>query len=249
MASYDYKAGKKRVKEILDNKLEVVEQNTLPSIDNLTFDNAYKSWVSAIFVDIRNSTQLFTEENKSKVSKIIRSFTSEIIEILRDDDYLREIGIRGDCVYAIYTTPTKDDIFECIQKAFFVNTYLKMLNKLLDEKKYPTIKAGIGIGTAKELIVKAGRKGVGINNPVWIGEAVTGAANLSSIANKDGYGPIAFSNLTYCNTINKLRENNSEKDVDSWFEKYDDADLGIFYCANIIKSNFDEWISEGMKTD
>lgn len=134
MASYDYKAGKKRVKEILDNKLEVVEQNTLPSIDNLTFDNAYKSWVSAIFVDIRNSTQLFTEENKSKVSKIIRSFTSEIIEILRDDDYLREIGIRGDCVYAIYTTPTKDDIFECIQKAFFVNTYLKMLNKLLDEK-------------------------------------------------------------------------------------------------------------------
>lgn len=247
MANYDYKAGKMRVKEILNNKLEVVEQDALPSIDNLTFDNAYKCWVSAIFVDIRDSTKLFTDENKSKVSKIIRSFTSEIIEILRDDKYLREIGIRGDCVYTIYTTPKQDDTFECIQKAFFVNTYLKMLNNLLREKNYPTIKAGIGIGTAEELIVKAGRKGVGINNPVWIGAAVTGAANLSSIANKNGYAPIAFSHLTYINTIEKLRKDNSGKDVDSWFEKYDDTDLGTFYCADIVQTEFNKWINEGMK--
>ena len=95
MADYDYKQGKKRIKDILDNKLMVVEQNKLPAVDKLTFDNAYKSWVSAIFVDIRDSTSLFTEEDKEKVSKIIRSFTSEIIEILRKDDNLREIGIRG----------------------------------------------------------------------------------------------------------------------------------------------------------
>ena len=101
MANYDYKAGKKRVKEILDNNLEIIEQDKLPSIDELTFDNGYKSWVGAIFVDIRNSTSLFTEEDKEKISKIIRSFTSEIIEILRDDDNLREIGIRGDCVYEV----------------------------------------------------------------------------------------------------------------------------------------------------
>lgn len=246
MANYDYRAGKKRVKEILDNKLEIIEQDKLPSINELTYTNGYKCWISSIFVDIRDSTELFTSEDKSKVSKIIRSFTSEIIEILRNDDYIREIGIRGDCVYAIYTTPTKDAIFECIQKAFFVNTYMKMLNELLEEKKYPTIKAGIGIGTAKELIVKAGRNGVGINNPVWIGEAVTGASNLSSIANKDGHDPIAFSELTYSNTIKKLRENNSGKDVDSWFTKYSDVNLGTFYCANILQANFNKWINEGM---
>lgn len=59
------------------------------------------------FVDIRESSKLFTDKDKEKVAKIIRSFTSEIIEILREDDNLREIGIRGDCVYAIYTTPKK----------------------------------------------------------------------------------------------------------------------------------------------
>ncbi len=68
MANYDYKAGKKRVKEILDNNLEIIEQDKLPSIDELTFDNGYKSWVGAIFVDIRNSTSLFTEEDKEKIS-------------------------------------------------------------------------------------------------------------------------------------------------------------------------------------
>lgn len=168
MASYDYKEGKKRVEAILDNELEIIEQDKLPAIDKLTFDNAYKSWVSAIFVDIRDSTSLFTEEDKEKVSKIIRSFTSEIIEILRDSDGLREIGIRGDCVYAIYTTPLQSDTYECVDKATYINTYLKMLNNLLALKKYPTIAVGIGVGTAEELIVKAGRKDVGINNPVWI---------------------------------------------------------------------------------
>ena len=122
-----------------------------------------------------------------------------------------------------------------------------MLNKLLANKKYPTIAAGIGIGTARELIVKAGRRDVGINNPVWIGDAVTGASNLSSVANKDGHGPIAFSKLTYSNSIEQLKKNNSQKDVDSWFTEYHDTDLGTFYCANIIKVEFDNWIDDGME--
>lgn len=107
MADYDYKAGKKRIKEILNNKLQVIENNKIPNNDNFTFSNAYYGWVTAIFVDIRKSTDLFSKDDKEIVSKMIRSFTSEVIEILRKDDLLREIGIRGDCVYAIYTTPKK----------------------------------------------------------------------------------------------------------------------------------------------
>ena len=77
--------------------------------------------MTAVFVDIRSSSQLFSEEDKG--SKIIRSFTSEIIEILGDDDNLREIGIRGYCVYAVYTTPKKSDIYEVADKTFYINTY------------------------------------------------------------------------------------------------------------------------------
>ena len=93
MATYDYIKGEKRIEGILDNELKIIEQNELPNDEPFTFSNGYYSWVSGIFVDIRDSSKLFAEE---KVSKIVRAFSSEIIEILRDDENLREIGIRGD---------------------------------------------------------------------------------------------------------------------------------------------------------
>ena len=246
MASYDYKDGKKRLQDIIDNTLEVIENDKIPSDDNFTFSNAYYGWVTGIFVDIRDSSKLFSNGDKELVSKMIRSFTSEVIEILRQDDNLREIGIRGDCVYGIYTTPLIDDILEIADKAFFVNTFLKMLNKLLTTKGMPNIKVGIGISTDKELVVKAGRKGVGINNSVWIGNAVTKASNLSSLGNKNGYAPIVMGGIVYDNIIEGLEERNSSKNVKSWFTERYTSDLGRFYDANIIKLEFDEWIDSGM---
>lgn len=246
MASYDYKTGKQRIEEILDHKLNVIVQDKIPQGDNFTFSNAYYGWVTGVFIDIRDSTTLFSEESKELVSKIIRSFTSEIIEILREDDNLREIGIRGDCVYAIYTSPSKDDEYEIANKVFYINTFMQMLNKLLEERTFPTIKVGIGVATSQELVVKAGRKGVGINNNVWIGEAVTRASNLSSLGNKDGMSSIVISHGTYINIIDRLRENNKEKDVDSWFTEHNDNSLGTYYDANILQVAFDNWIKAGM---
>lgn len=246
MASYDYKNGKSRIEEILNNKIEIVEKEKVPKDENFTFDNGYYSWVSAIFVDIRESSKLFTDEDKEKVAKIIRSFTSEIIEILREDDNLREIGIRGDCVYAIYTTPNQSDTYEIAEKTFFINTFMEMLNILLEEKSYPTIKVGIGMSTAQELVVKAGRKNVSINSKVWIGDAVTKASNLSSLGNKDGVLPIVFSELSYINFIEKLVENTSNDDPKSWFKKYNTNEYGIYYSVDIIKTDFNNWIENGM---
>ncbi len=152
MAEYDYKAGKQRLEEILDNDMEVIEQDKLPKDDEFTFTNGYYSWVSALFVDMRDSSILCADEDKEKVSKIFRSFTSEIIEILRDDDNIREIGIRGDCVYAVYTSPQKADELNIATRAFYINTFMKMLNKLLKDRGLPEIKVGVGQSTAKELV-------------------------------------------------------------------------------------------------
>ncbi len=186
MSDYDYKAGKQRLEEILDNDMEVVEQDKLPNDDDFTFTNGYYSWVSAIFVDMRDSTELCTDEDKEKLAKVFRSFSSEIIEILRDDDNLREIGIRGDCVYAVYTNPKQADVFETANKCFYVNTFMKMLNQLFREHELPEIKVGIGMSTAQELVVKAGRKGVGINSKIWIGKAVSRACHYADYGSKDG---------------------------------------------------------------
>lgn len=101
MAIYDYNKVKEQIEAILDNELIIIEQNELPSDEVFTFSNGYYSWVTGIFVDIRDSSELFADGDKEKVSKIIRSFKSELIEILHKDENLREIGIRGDCVYGI----------------------------------------------------------------------------------------------------------------------------------------------------
>ena len=245
MAYYDYKNGKSRVEEILDNDLKIIESNSLPNDDKLTYDNGYYSWVTAVFVDIRKSTELFTEENKEMVSKIIRSFTSEIIEILKQGDNLREIGIRGDCVYAIYTTPSKEAVYEISEKTFFVNTYIKMLNELLRKRGFPEIKVGIGMATAQELVVKAGRKGTGINNKVWIGNAVTRASNLSALGNKNGNKSLVFSASSYNNFINELQDRVPKENVKSWFEYK--IDNGGYYTAGIVVKDFNDWINNGMK--
>lgn len=245
--TYDYKRGKERIEEILDNRLEVIEKDKVPSDDLFTFSNGYYSWVTAIFVDIRDSSSLFAHEDKEKVSKVIRSFTSEVIEILRDDDNLREIGIRGDCVYSIYTTPKQEDVYQIANKSFYVNTYMKMFNKLLSERSLPQINVGIGISTAKELVVKAGLKDTGINSKVWIGEAVTTASNLSSIGNKEGNNPLVCSSASYSNFIESLEKNNEGKNPKKWFHSHYDENNGSYYTADIIKTNFNDWINGGMK--
>ena len=70
MTHYDYRAGKKRIDEILDARMPIETSLKLPSTDNLTFENAYNSWISALFVDIRNSTasQPFAEKRLPPVS-------------------------------------------------------------------------------------------------------------------------------------------------------------------------------------
>lgn len=244
MANYDYKNGKKRIIEILDNDIEIIDEKKIPDDTSFTFENGYYGWVTGIFVDIRNSSELFCNENKEKVAKIIKCFTSEIIEILRlddkfkEDDNLREIGIRGDCVYALYTTPYKSDIYELSDKTFYINTYIKMLNKLLSDRSFPTIKVGIGMSTAQELVIKAGRKNVGINNKVWIGKAVTTASNLSSIGNKNGNSSLVFSKSSYDNFIKDLKDKNKSENPEDWFEYHNNDKYGEYYTANIIKTNF-----------
>lgn len=102
------------------------------------------------------------------------------------------------------------------------------------------------MSTAQELVIKAGRKDVGINSKVWIGKAVTRASNFSSLGNKKGNSALVYSSCSYNNFIDKLQERNSEKNVKEWFTYHSDEGEGAYYTASIVKSDFDKWISNGM---
>lgn len=244
---YDYQKSKETVEKILKSSTKIEKRSTIPLSDSeFTYENGIKAWVGALFIDIVDSSKLFKSLNEN-TARIIRSFCSEIISILKDDPNYREIGIRGDCVYAIYTSPNKNDEYELADKTFYINIYMRMLNELLKKRSLPQIKVGIGMSTAQELVVKAGRKDVGINNKVWIGKAFTKASNLSSIGNKNGNSPLVYSESSYNNFINLLVEKDKTKDPKSWFTYHSDDKNGGYYTANIVKIGFDTWISNGMK--
>ncbi|MED4057169.1 adenylate/guanylate cyclase domain-containing protein (plasmid) [Niallia taxi] len=245
--TYDYKERKKKVEEILDNTNSVNEVEKFPSNDSFTYSNAYKAWAGAIFVDLRDSTTLFSGDNDLEIAKVIRGFTSEIIEILRldTDDHLKEIGIRGDCVFAVYSTTTKDEIYDIAKRAFYINTYIEMLNKLLSNRNLPEISAGIGLACKKTLAVKAGRKSSGIHNLVWIGESVAKAAKLSDLGNKNSIKPIVMSETFYINYIDKQKD--TKPDAADWWEKDSDENYGTYYHGNIVIGDFNSWINDGMK--
>ncbi|MCY8549326.1 adenylate cyclase [Bacillus haynesii] len=248
LLGYDYKERKKKVEEILDGTDAVKEVNRFPRDEDFTYTNGYKAWAGAIFVDLRDSTSLFKDKEDVNIAKVIRGFTSEIIEILRKDvdNDLKEIGIRGDCVYAIYSTRYTTDICDIFDRAVYINTYISMLNELLRERSLPTITAGIGLNASPTLSVKAGRKSSGINNLVWIGQSVPIAAKLSDLGNKDGIGSIVMSGLFYDN-INELKR---AKDllIDDFKSKFHN-DYGFYYHGNIVIKGFSDWIANGMKDE
>ena len=239
---YNYKNSKSNIINILKSETPIEEKETIPSDQEFTYENGITCWVSAIFVDMKNSSELFKSKDE-KLARLLRAFTSEIITIFQNFSKYSQIGIRGDCVYAIYSTPKKNDLNEIFDIAAYVNTFIKMFNKLLAENKYSTIGVGIGLGCDKELIIKAGRSGTGINDKIWIGKAVVDAANLSSVANRHGYKKIAMNSCFY-NNIKDFSNNKKERFNHISSSKYFDGD---FYECDVIQTEFNKWIEDGMK--
>lgn len=243
---YDYLKSLEAINRILESNTKIVEKETIPkSDDSFTYENGIKSWIGALFIDIVNSSSLFQSDNED-VARIMRGFCSELISILKDDNNYREIGIRGDCVYCIYSAPYVSNLVDIFRHAYRINSFMKMFNKLLVKKSYNPIKVGIGLGCDEGLIIKAGQYGTGINDKIWLGKAVVDAAHLSDIANRNDILPIAISDMYYQNIISTLVAEN--KNYKTWIKPFRPQNCWniSYYHCDIIETNFDEWIDKNV---
>jgi class 3 adenylate cyclase len=239
---YDYKNGKKNVMDILTSKTKIERKEGVPNEQEFTYANGIRAWVSAIFVDIIDSTEIFKSGDDEKNARLMRAFTSEIIAIMQGKDTYRQIGIRGDCVYGIYSTPRKLDIHAVFGMACEINTFMNMFNILLSKNGYGQIRVGIGLGCAYDLVIKAGRVGTGINDFIWIGDAVVDASNLADKANRYSADNIVMSELFYKNIIEYYEKN------ETWFSfNTDPRTRTKYYYCELVQSDFNEWINNGMK--
>ena len=244
MGGFNYEESRIRIEDILNSKTDIKEVDSISNDeDGFTYENGVRTWIGALFIDIRNSTNYFKDNNSEKVARVMRAFTSELIEILRRNKKYVQIGIRGDCVYAIYSTPKKNDLNDILSDACFINTFQQMFQKILKKKGWPTFEIGIGLGASQDLVIKAGRKGTGINDNIWIGDAVIDASKLSNEGNTSGIDPIVMDSCFYDN-IKDFDANENHK-YSYYVKSVRSSNLSEYvYCCNMITIDFDNWIKD-----
>ncbi len=184
--SYDFDASLCRLDEILNQPSGSFEETkSLPERDKLTFTNGFYAFCTALFVDVRDSSNLPSQYKRPRLAKIYRAFISETVAILNSDYYVREINIVGDCVWAVYNTPNTTDINDVFSLACRLNALENVLNVKMSKKGYTTpIHFGIGLSYGRALMIKTGYKGSGINDVVYMGDVVNQAAHLASRGGK-----------------------------------------------------------------
>ncbi len=179
--AYDHAASFGRIRTILDQKdIDYQEKDTLPDRDQLTYSNGFYARCAALFVDIRGSSQLPQKYRRPTLAKIYRSYVSEVVAVLNSDRSCREINIVGDGAWAVYNTPYKSHIDDVFSVAAKINSMIQVLNYELRRRNIDSIRVGLGMSWGRALMVKAGYRGSGIDDVVYMGDVVNEAAKLAS---------------------------------------------------------------------
>lgn len=134
-------------------------------------------------------------------------------------------------------------IYELFDISAQLCSLVNMLNKLYSKKGYLNIQAGIGVAVGHDLIIKAGKKGTGINDRIWIGDAVVDACNIANKAGRNGNKRVGFNSLAYNNFIEELQTKHEGTNVKEWFT-YDYYTKT--YYASLCWPHMDEWVEENI---
>ena len=185
---YNWQASFNRIDSILlTPQGNYQEKDSLPDRDALTYSNGFYANCSALFVDIRDSSELPKQYNRPALAKIYRAFISELVAIMNGHPKAREINIVGDCVWGVFNTPFTSDIDGVFAAAAEANSMVRTLGYKMGKAGYEKpLRAGIGMAWGRALMVKAGQSGSTISDVVYMGDVVNRAAYLASLGSK-GY--------------------------------------------------------------
>lgn len=228
---YDFEASIQRIDDILNSQDNVYEEvDTIPARGRLTYENGFYVYCSAIFIDVRGSSELPSKYRRPTLARIYRSFVSEAVSVVRGHPKCAEVNIVGDCVSAIIDSPKRDDVNDVFNAAARLRSLVDILNLRLSKRGIEPIRVGIGLSYGRALMIKAGRKGSAVNDVVWMGDVVNEAAKLCGRAGKREDGPpILLSEL--------IHENLSEynKGLVAW----DPAEM--CYAARVHNKVMEAW--------
>jgi class 3 adenylate cyclase len=239
--SYKFEDSLVRLDSILNSTSTFDDKDDIPKRDTLTYTNGYYVKCCALFVDLRDSSTLPNIHQKKVLAKIYRSYISEIVAILNGYDDCKEINIVGDCVSAIFRGRFMLDIDDTFSAAARINSVVQILNYKLEKKGYTAIKAGIGLSWGRVLMIKAGYNGSGINDVVWMGDAVNKASKMCSKAMKELQMPIVATPDFYDNLYHEDNKN--------LFHAQNNYSGENYYTSSAVNVEMDKWLSEQKTKD
>lgn len=232
--SYDYTKSVERIGEILDGAdASYEERKGIPSRASLTFTNGFYVDVTVLFVDIRGSKELAAKHTRPVLAKIYRAYISEVVAVLKGNTLISEIYIEGDGVWAVLDTTSRSDVDSAFCTAAQVASLVDILNIKLSKKGYSKIEVGIGLDDGESLYIKAGYKGSGINEVVWIGKVVGGCASLSENGNKTWTDREMMVSSAVYNSLN-----DSNKKLLEW-----NANRSCYH-GYVINTAMNEWVKK-----
>lgn len=147
-----------------------------------------------------------------------------------------EIDVVGDCVSGIFDTPNKDEIDSTFSVAAKVSSLIDIMNYKFQKSGITEIKVGVGLAWGRALMIKAGYKGSGVNEVVWMGDVVNEASKLANYGNQTSSDmEIMVSKDFYYNL------NDHNKTLLTWYSNRD------CYHGNVINVEMDNWYKQNCR--
>lgn len=233
-STYSHIDSNNRIKEIIDSSdVNYEEKDAIPSRDSLTFTNGFYVNCSAMFVDIRDSKSLTEKYQRPTLARIYRSYISELIAVMKDHSKISEINIEGDCVWGVFDTPYNADVNELFSISAKAASMIDILNWRYEKKGYDPLTVGVGLDYGRALMLKAGYKGSGINDVIWMGDVVNSASNLCSYGNRTWNDKEIMGSSVFRDNLNEHNQNlldwNSNRSC---------------YQGNSVNTAMNDWLQE-----
>ena len=234
---YDSNSSVSRIDEILDASNDAfVESDSIVDREKLTYTNGFYVHCTALFVDIRDSSNMTDAHKRPVLAKIYRSFISEMVALMNGHETCREVNINGDCVWCVCETNYKKDIDGVFSLAAKACSLVDILNYKLKKKGYQRYEVGVGIDYGRALMIKAGYKGSSIQDVLWMGDVVNQACHLSNEANSGYFDKRVFlSNIIFDNLNDdnkKLCSKDGGRDI---------------YQADVVNIGMNDWLKDADK--
>ena len=236
--TFDINKSSQRIDDILNaGNINFFDTDVIPVRQALSYTNGFYVYVTALFIDIVESSNMTDEHKRPVLAKMYRCFISECAAIMNAQNSCKEINIHGDCVWGVFETPSEVDIDLVFSVAAQLNSLINILNYKLEKKGYSKLSVGIGMDYGRALMVKAGFSGSGLNDVIWMGDVVNKACHLASKAGRGFTSEIVVSDTIYCNSNNR----NQKFLTKTWIDNSACYEGSIFYIP------MENWYIENCK--